>query len=71
MRSAALSRQRIHCLMRENHGRNSIHDPAMTLLNIRFWVRAPENSWLWSFDSHARIPNHVHTNQRDTHSEAL
>jgi RNA polymerase primary sigma factor len=26
MRSAAPSRQRIHCLMRENHGRNSIPD---------------------------------------------
>src|SRR5260370_39961174 len=61
MRSAAPSRQRIHCLMRESHGRNSIPDPGMrmSLLNIRFWVRPPKYSLLRSFDSPAHIPNHL------------
>ena len=71
MRSAAPSRQRNHCLMRESHGRNSIPDPEMSLLNIRFWARAPENSLLWSFDSRARIPSYLRTNQRDMHSAGL
>src|SRR6267143_1103006 len=74
MRSAAPSRQRIHCLIRESDGRNSIPDPGMrmSLLNIRFWVPSPKYSLLQSFDSHAHIPNHLRSpNQRDTRSEAL
>src|SRR6266849_1393983 len=74
-RSAAPSRQRIHCLMSESRGRNSIPDPGMrmSLLNIRFWVRSPKYSLLRSFDSHAHIPNHLlrTPNQKDTRSEAL
>src|SRR5947209_6335770 len=73
-RSEAPSRQRIHCLMRESHGGNSIPDLAMRLsqLNIRFWVRSPKYSLLRSFDSLARIPNHLRSpNQKDTRSEAL
>src|SRR5258708_19745590 len=70
MRSAAPSRQRIHCLMRESHGPNSIPDPGMrmSLLNIRFWVRSPKYSLLRSFDSHAHIPNHLlrTPNQKNT-----
>src|SRR6266436_3201435 len=75
MRSAAPSRQRIRCPMRESHGRNSIPDPAtrLSLLNIRFWVRSPKYSLLRSFDSPAHIPNHLlrTPNQKDTRSEAV
>src|SRR5260370_37708464 len=74
MRSAARLRQRIHCLIRESDGRNSIPDPGtrMRLLNIRFWVPSPKYSLLRSFDSHAHIPNHLRSpNQKDTRSEAL
>src|SRR5260370_41421433 len=73
MRSAAPLRQRIHCLIRESDGRNSIPDPGtrMRLLNIRFWVPSPNYSLLRSFDSHAHIPNHLRSpNQKDTRSEA-
>src|SRR6266478_5033438 len=73
-RSAAPSRQRTHCLLRESPGRNSIPDPAMrlSLLNIRFWVRSPKYSLLRSFDSPAHIPNHLRSpNQKDTRSEVL
>src|SRR6267378_8678060 len=73
-RSVAPSRQRIHCLMRESHGRNSIPDPGlrMSLLNIRFWVPSLKYSLLRSFDSHVHIPNHLRSpNQRDTHSQAV
>src|SRR5882672_733784 len=75
MRSAAPSRQRIHCLMRESHGRNSIPDPGMrmSLLKIRFWVPSPKYSLLRSFDSHVHIPNHLlrTPNQKGRHSQAL
>src|SRR6266481_4276584 len=71
MRSAAPSRQRIHCLIRESDGRNSIPDPGMSLLNIRFWVQSPKYSLLRSFDSHAHIPNRLRSrNQKDTRSAA-
>jgi hypothetical protein len=30
--------------MRESHGHIPIHDPEMSLLNIRFWVRSPKYS---------------------------
>src|SRR5260370_20577677 len=73
MRSAAPLRQRIHCLIRESDGRNSIPDPGtrMRLLNIRFWVPSPKYSLLRSFDSHAHIPNHLRSpNQNDTRSDA-
>jgi hypothetical protein len=29
-------------VMHESHGRNSMPDPGMKLINIRFWVRAPK-----------------------------